>query len=152
MMTKSPSASGNLEVGSRRQSARTRKVTGRLLATLPLPSQHAPRVWPEATSTTTKAFTLPRPHEDFLLQLLKKHLQCSHSTCHGYFDSLLRAEYTPRFSPTFLSTVSTLGKVFRKIINVLLSVARPYYSFHLNMKFGQLCPLFALTKFHFSAS
>ena len=28
----------------------------------------------------------------------------------------------------------------------------PNYSFHLNIKLGQLCPLFALTKFHFSAS
>ena len=147
-MTKSPSASGNLEVGSRRQSARTRKVTGRLLATLPLPSQHAPRVWPEATSTTTKAFTLPRPHEDFLLQLLKKHLQCSHSTCHGYFDSPHRAWYTPRFSQTFLSTVSAQGRSHERCSFECC----PNYSFHLNIKLGQLCPLFALTKFHFSAS
>ena len=75
VMIKSPSASGNLEGGSRRQSARTRKVTGRLLAApaclLSMPC-HQPLLCCRDSAqrpAATKAFALPRPHEATTLHL-----------------------------------------------------------------------------------
>ena len=60
VMIKSPSASGNLEGGSRRQSARTRKVTGRLLAAPACLLSMPPT--PALAETLPRGQPPPRPH------------------------------------------------------------------------------------------
>ena len=113
VMIKSPSASGNLEGGSRRQSARTRKVTGRLLA---LPAHL--RTFLACHPLLALAESLPRgrppPRPSIFrghlasLTLLtttavqatsnENYLQSSHSTCHSYFDTHQRVRSRPRCS------------------------------------------------------